>query len=405
MSENINNVQTLKTKLDAMSQPHRKTGKTNLWDVAVSINRTNAVPLDKSSIIFEDAVTKTEGDTTVTIPGTTIKNAAEEATAYPGQIISGLGGTDGKVYVLQPDDHKHNTHSANAGSKLTYESQTQSEKTVYEELATQSDVNYQVNKEAYQRQVANNARKNTETKIAKFILERNKSVSINEDGSIELSLPAKISNEADTTAETVLDYVIETVAAEKDARTKSDTVLAQYIGTATPSFTHKDGLINTSLTLPQKLSNEADRTATTVLGFIEETVQAEKDDRVQATFDLASYIGTKVNIAHTNNTSGSPILTGMYLPAELSDKTSTPSTVTTLLQYITATVEAEVTRRYTQDLDLLAKINDLNLSEVVSITAIDGTEDDYSLDIKLATPLRDSSSDTLNPPITKYNNN
>lgn len=420
MSENINtpaNVQALKTKLDAMSQTHRKTGKSNLWDMAVSINRTNAVPLDKSSVIFEDG----EAD-----DKDTIKAAADKATAYPGQIISGLKASDGKVYVLQPDDHEHNTHITNAGESKTYSDQTKSEESVYEELATQSNVDYQVNKEAYQRQVVNNARTNTEKQIAKFILEKDKSesiddngdivdlVNIDKNGDIILTVPDKLSDGTTTPAgTTVLDYVKATVEAEKTVRTASDTVLAKYIGTANPSFTDKDGLISTSLTLPQKLSNTAGRTATTVLGFIEETVQAEKDDRVQATFDLADYIGTGVAIAHTDSDPGDPILTGMSLPDKLSDKTSTPSDVTNLLRYIEATVEAEVQKRYAQDLVLLDIINELNLSRVVTVGVSENTPEDCCLNLWLQTGLRNnlqdvrnqpSEKDSHNTPLRKYNN-
>ena len=289
----MSNVENLRNDLDIMSTPHTQTGKTNLWDVAVSINRTNAVPLDKSSVIFED------GETT---DKATIKAAAGEATAYPGQIISGLGGTDGKVYVLQPDDHKHSTHIADAGENKTYSNKTQSEESVYEELATQSNVDYQVNKEAYQRQVANNARKNTETQIAEFILEKDKSVSIDIDGSIGLSLPAIISDETGTTATTVLDYVIETVNAEKNARKTTTKDLAEYIGT---------------------------------------------------TFKLNENLDNKGNLSN------------LSLPDLLSDKTTTPDTVKTLLQYIEATVEAEVQKRYQQDQVLLQCINKLSLEEVI----------------------------------------
>lgn len=393
MPENINtpaNVQALKTTLDTMAQPHHKTGKTHLWDVAVSINRTNAVPLDKSSVIFEDGEAVDKG---------TIKAAADKATAYPGQIISGLKAKDGKVYVLQPDDHVHSTHIANAGESKTYSDQTKSEKSVYEELATQSNVNYQVNKEAYQRQVVNNARTNTETQIAEFIIESDKSVSIDKNGDIALNLPDLLSDNTDTPPEatTVLDYVKATVKAEKLARETTTGDLVDYIGT-TYGLDNKGNL--SKLSLPSSLSDTTDRTKSTVIGFIEETVQAEKDVREQATRDLAKYIGTEVTIADT----GSTILTGLSIPGVLSDKTSTPSdTVKNLLQYIEATVEAEVQKRYDQDQILLACINNLDLSRVVSATNETDPSKDGVLTINLATKFRDSSTDSETNPLTQYN--
>lgn len=335
------NVENLRNDLDIMSTPHAKTGKTNLWDVAVSINRTNPVPLDKSSIIFEDDVTTTEGETTITIPGTKIEDAAKEATAYPGQIISGLGGTNGTVYVLQPDDHEHDTHIANAGTELTYSDQTQTEAATYEELALQSTVDYEINKEAYQRQVANNARKNTEAQIAKFILENAESVEIQEDGSLTLKVPAKRSDQEDTRS-------------------------------------------------------------TTVLGYIVETVGAEKTVREQATKDLATFIGTNVSIADAGDT----ILSDLTLPETLSDRT--PNTAATLLEYIQRTVDAEVQKRYQQDLVLLDCINNLDLQRAVSI---EETTQDGILTLNLEAKLRDSSSDIVeaeedseNMPLRKYNN-
>jgi hypothetical protein len=224
------NVIKLQEKLEAMSTPHCKTNKTNLWDVAVSVNRTNAVPLDKSSIIFEDNATETIDGVQVTA----IDKAAAKATAYPGQIISGLKETDGKVYVLQPTGHKHNTHTAEAidaeaNEVLIYKDQTQSEGRVYEELAPLSTVEYKVNKEAYERQVANNARKNTETKLANFITQLNTPAEngslIGEDGSLTLNLPDTLSDNSKNTTKTVLDYIVETVKAEVQKRYAQDLVL------------------------------------------------------------------------------------------------------------------------------------------------------------------------------------
>lgn len=386
MAENVKNLQD---KLEVMSAPHRKTGKTNLWDVAVSINRTNAVPLDKSSVIFD---------------GTSIAEAANSATAYPGQIISSLHNTDGKVYALQPTGHEHRTHIADAGSEKTYTDQTTVEKKVFEELAPLSTVEYEVNKEAYKRQVANNARINTEQQIAEFILESSKNAEIAEDGSISLSLPAKTSDQEYIDSEstkTVLDYIIATVAAEKRVRTDSDTVLAQYIGTANPSHTDKDGLLSGELTLPATKSDGTVRGASTVLGFVEETVAAEKAVREQATEDLADFIGTNVSIADTGET----ILSDLTLPEKLSDQTS--STAKNLLAYIQQTVDAEVQKRYNQDKVLLNCINNLDLQRAVSV---EETTQDGILTLRLETKLRDSSSDIVdaekdseNTPLRKYN--
>jgi hypothetical protein len=370
-------VENLRNDLDIMSTPHKTTGKTNLWDVAVSINRTNPVPLDKSSIIFEDAVTKTEGDTTITIPGTTIENAAEKATAYPGQVISGLKSTDGKVYVLQPDDHEHSTHIANAGESKTYSDQTKSEESVYEELATQSNVDYQVNKEAYQRQVVNNARTNTEKQIAKFILEKDKSESIDANGDI-----------------------VDLVNIDKNG----DIILTV------------PGQLSDSTTTPSDV--------TTVLDYVKATVNAEKEARKATTEDLAYYIGTDCDIDNKGN------LSKLGLPDLLSDKTSTPSdTVKNLLQYIEATVEAEVQKRYQQDQVLLKCINELSLTEVIpetvaqTTTTIDAqdkvnsalTYTDGTLLVDRTKPFRSKDSDvqdksTINTnseelpkPLQKYN--
>ncbi len=217
------NVIKLQEKLEAMSTPHCKTNKTNLWDVAVSVNRTNAVPLDKSSIIFED--------------NGTIEDAADEATAYPGQIISSLGGTDdkvyGKVYVLQPNGHTHfeHPHDADEDTRTYSEPNPPSSSGVvsFEELAPLSTVDYKVNKEAYERQVANNARKHTETQIANFITQLNTPAEngclIGEDGSLTLNLPDTLSDNSKNTTKTVLDYIVETVKAEVQKRYAQDLVL------------------------------------------------------------------------------------------------------------------------------------------------------------------------------------
>lgn len=136
------NVENLKAKLTSMAEPNSK-GKNNLWDVAVSINRTNDVPLDKSSIIFEE--------------DTTIAEAAQSPTAYPGQVITSLGTLDGKSYVLQPDNHEHKTHTADDTGEIEAKDLSVSSTAAYEELAFQSNVDYQVNKEIYNRKVAINA--------------------------------------------------------------------------------------------------------------------------------------------------------------------------------------------------------------------------------------------------------
>lgn len=384
------NVQTLKTKLETMSQPHRKTGKTNLWDVAVSINRTNAVPLDKSSVIFENAE-----DNTV------IEAAAAKETAYPGQIISGLKASDGKVYVLQPTGHEHLTHISDAENNLVYIDQTEIvESVVYEELATQSTVDYRANKEAYERQVVNNARKNTETTIAEFILESSKNTEIQENGDIALSVPSRLSDKSATTATTVLDYVVETVNAEKAAREEMGADILSYLGTADANgFTIADDGNVSRLAVPNKLSDKTDTPdeTNTVLKYVEKTVEAEKKVREQATKDLAAFIGTGIELADSGNT----ILSNLSLPEKLSDQTST--TATTILDYIKQTVEAEVQKRYNQDLVLLACINNLDLHRVISATNESDPSKDGILTIDLTTKLRDNSADTSNPPLTKYN--
>lgn len=384
------NVQTLKTKLETMSQPHRKTGKTNLWDVAVSINRTNAVPLDKSSVIFENAE-----DNTV------IEAAAAKETAYPGQIISGLKASDGKVYVLQPTGHEHLAHTSDAENNLVYTDQTEIvESVVYEELATQSTVDYRANKEAYERQIVNNARKNTETTIAEFILESSKNTEIQENGDIALSVPSQLSNKSTATATTVLDYVVETVDAEKAAREEMGADIISYLGTANANgFTIADDGNVSGLAVPNKLSDKTDTPdeTNTVLKYVEKTVEAEKKVREQATKDLAAFIGTGIELADSGNT----ILSNLALPEKLSDQTST--TATTILDYIQQTVEAEVQKRYNQDLVLLACINNLDLHRVISATNESDPSKDGVLTIDLATKLRDNSADTRNPPLTKYN--
>lgn len=384
------NVQTLKTKLEAMSQPHRKTGKTNLWDVAVSINRTNAVPLDKSSVIFENAE-----DNTV------IEAAAARETAYPGQIISGLKASDGKVYVLQPTGHEHPTHTSDAENNLIYTDQTEIvESVVYEELATQSTVDYRANKEAYERQVVNNARKNTETTIAEFILESSKNTEIQENGDIALSVPSQLSDKSITTTTTVLDYVVETVDAEKAAREVMGGDIISYLGTADANgFTIANNGNVSTLAVPNELSDKTKTPAETdtVLKYIEKTVEAEKKVREQATENLAAFIGTEVDIADN----GTTILSNLALPEKLSDQTAT--TATTILDYIQQTVEAEVQKRYNQDLVLLACINNLDLHRVISATDESDPSKDGILTIDLTTKLRDNSADTSNPPLTKYN--
>ena len=303
------NVFNLANKLEAMSQPHAKTGKNNLWDVAVSINRTNGVPLDKSSVVIKRAATDTED-------AIDINSAKSAATAYPGQIISELdtATNDGKVYVLQPTGHSHKTHiSELIDTETVYP--TDITKTVgtaanvtHEELAYQSTVDRLVNEEVYRRKVSDKARRDSDLAIIEF-----------------LGGNGKLPSETDVIA---------------------------------------------NLELPEKLSDGTKHDQSTVLAFLAKTVEAERTRRINSDQDLAEYIGsTNWGVDDVGEINSNKLT----LPEKLSDKNARSEDTKTVLDFIQATVEAEVQKRYQQDQVLLQCINKLSLTEVIPETVAQTT--------------------------------
>ena len=317
------NVAKLKSDLEAMSTPHIKTGENNLWDVAVSINRTNNVPLDKSSIIIKQA-------------DTDINSAADAVTAYPGQIISELDDSihDSKVYVLQPDSHHHETHPKELLEDETTSIAESGEITTrYEEFAFQSGVDYAINKETYNRKVSDNARRKSDEAISSFI-GGNMHRDLETDVITGFQVPDELSDKTATpdSIKTLLEYLIATVATEKNRRVEATQIITNYIGST--------------------------------------------DFQVDANSKIKSE--------------------SLNIPDTLSDNTATPADKKSILDFIQATVEAEVSKRYEQDLVLLNCINELDLSEVIDTSEV---STDGILEINLSKKLR-----VYTDPLTKYNN-
>ncbi len=118
----------LKTALET----DHKTQDGGLWDVGVPIHRTNAVPLDVTSVLF-----KAEEDTSLE---ETAKNYANtNLTAYPGQLITVLDTNSAASFVVQPPTHKTTRVDLDEDNNKTEEV----ENCVVEQVAYKSYVDFQ----------------------------------------------------------------------------------------------------------------------------------------------------------------------------------------------------------------------------------------------------------------------
>lgn len=72
-----------------------------MWDVAVPINRTNAVPLDNSAIVFP--VTKEDGKLQTAEEAAVA--ATNDTTAYPGQLLTVVEDNNVTGFIVQPNSH------------------------------------------------------------------------------------------------------------------------------------------------------------------------------------------------------------------------------------------------------------------------------------------------------------
>ena len=84
-----------------------------LWDVGVTINRTNAVPLDLSSTVFpaEDESAEAAAERTVT----------ESPIAHPGQILTVVESKDVTPFVVQTNTHTRTITTLDEDSQPTVE--------------------------------------------------------------------------------------------------------------------------------------------------------------------------------------------------------------------------------------------------------------------------------------------
>lgn len=82
-----------------------------MWDVAVPINRTNAVPLDNSTIVFQQEADKTVEEAAI--------RATLDTNTYPGQIITVIHkeGDGATSFVVQTNTHTRSTLTLNEDSE------------------------------------------------------------------------------------------------------------------------------------------------------------------------------------------------------------------------------------------------------------------------------------------------
>ena len=130
----IISVQDLKDLLDKLEK-QGPDGRTGLWDVAVSINRTNPVPLDNSTIIVLDPNNENS-----TFEGDAQKYAEDNPVAYPGQRITVAAPLETRSFILQPEGYTYPYHTVANGTL-----ETKYNKACIAELAYKTNVDYQVN--------------------------------------------------------------------------------------------------------------------------------------------------------------------------------------------------------------------------------------------------------------------
>ena len=95
-------IEDLKKLLDRL-EGQGPNGKTELLDMAVSINRTNPVPLDNSTIIVLDPASST-------FEGEAQKYAETNPIAYPGQHLTVAAPKETRSFILQPNGYLHNLY-------------------------------------------------------------------------------------------------------------------------------------------------------------------------------------------------------------------------------------------------------------------------------------------------------
>jgi hypothetical protein len=131
----IISIKDLKELLDKLEE-QGPDGKTGLWDIAVSINRTNPVPLDYSTIIVLDSNNKNS-----TFEGEAQKYAENNPVAYPGQHITVAAPQETRSFILQPEGYTYPYYTIENG---TLETKYNSSANIAE-LAYKTNVDYQVN--------------------------------------------------------------------------------------------------------------------------------------------------------------------------------------------------------------------------------------------------------------------
>lgn len=131
----IISIKDLKELLDRLEE-HGPDGKAGLLDIAVSINRTNPVPLDNSTIIVLDNENPASSDFEQAAQSYAEKNPV----AYPGQHLTVAAPPETRSFILQPDGYTYPYHTiANGTLETKYNSAN------IAELAYKTNVDYQVN--------------------------------------------------------------------------------------------------------------------------------------------------------------------------------------------------------------------------------------------------------------------
>lgn len=132
----IISIEDLKKLLDKLEE-QRPDKKTGLWDIAVSINRTNPVPLDNSTIIVLDKENPASSDFEQAAQDYTITNPV----AYPGQHLTVAASQETRSFILQPEGYTYPYYTiANGTLETEYNNSSN-----IAELAYKTNVDYQVN--------------------------------------------------------------------------------------------------------------------------------------------------------------------------------------------------------------------------------------------------------------------
>lgn len=134
----IISIKDLKDLLDKLEE-QGPDGRTGLWDVAVSINRTNPVPLDNSTIIVLDTDNENPGSSD-------FEQAAQDyainnPVAYPGQHLTVAAPRETRSFILQPGGYTYPYYTIESGTLETKYNNSAN----ISELAYKTNVDYQVN--------------------------------------------------------------------------------------------------------------------------------------------------------------------------------------------------------------------------------------------------------------------